>query len=72
MRLSETNVLGLPVGSTFEGQDVFFLAFEDWTGSSGLVVLKRQFRTTLCHVITQKTEEFSTTAGEACDLAYIK
>ena len=33
------------------------------------VVPKPRFQTTLRHIITQKTEEFSSIAAEACDLA---
>ena len=71
VRWFETDVSGLPVGAILKGQAIHnFL--DSWTlvDDTRQVIPKRQFRNTLHRVITQKTEEFRSTAAEAHDLVY--
>ena len=60
----ETYVSGLPIGS------ILTLQYDPWR-RAWYVVPKRRFQTTSRRVITQKTEEFTSTEAEAYDLADI-
>jgi hypothetical protein len=66
VRWFETDVSGLPISSIFADQAINILATEDGTDNSETSVSNH-----LTQIITQKTEEFSTTAAQATDLAVI-
>ena len=63
-RWFETDVSGLPISSILAGQAIHILATEDGIGNSETSVSNN-----LTQITTQKTEEFSTTAAQARDLA---
>ena len=72
VRCFENNVSALLISPIFKGQDVIEDLFLEHPNSwrwDWYVGPKRRFQTTSLRVITQKTEEFSSTAAEAYGLA---
>ena len=71
MRWFETDVSGLPIRPIFNGQAIQEYGFTLQDGTRQ-VVPQRRFQTTSRGVITQKSEEFSSTAAEVYDLAKVE